>query len=424
MVQRPFFVDLPPEPIAAALYESQPSLANSYARNYGMADPVSMTALGMVPHSGHLWPWLIKIAVEAAKRIPDMIEKIEKLPDSLHRLGDLIVWEGPTGTKVIAGMSTFAESQQRIETAVSGIESAQLAMSSTLGTVQALSLATFGVTSLSAAFMVWRLRALNKRLDHLSRQVADIEARLDARDRALLDGSLNFLHEYERKNRASDLEQALIKARDSAATYGRLAGDESEGQKRLPVMNYYGRCYLLSLLTELRCMAFRDDNTEAVERVEKEKSRLHLLVDTTYQQTLAKAPELFLSPSLASSGVTFELMTDVYQQLQNAEVLKDVEIRDACDLFEHLRGRIFQEKSRFWMPFHRAKTDCLHRLRYMISCVEDCNRIRSMGLLIQHAETSKVSLQNLSEQVQKLRPNLGDSGGQGQGVGAFAYRFA
>jgi len=383
-----------------------------------MAAPLAL--VGLIDSSIPAIAWIVeRIATETIK----VVTRPEVVTRTLSRLGDLVVWKSETGIQVVAAIENLGESQQRIETAISGIESAQLAMSSTLGTVQALSMATFGVTSFSAGFMVWRLHALNKRLDRLSRQVADIEARLDARDRALLDGSLNFLHEYERKNRTSDLDHALSKARDSAGTYGRLVGDESEGQKRLPVLNYHGRCYLLSLMTELRCMVLRGDAAEAVDRVEKEKPRLQLLVDTTYRQTLANAPELFLDASLASSGVTLELMTDLYQQLEHAGVLKDVEIRDACDLFEHLRARIFERKTTLWRPFRRAKTDCLKRLRYLISCVEDCNRIRSMGMLIEDAEILGLSLADISEQVQQWKRDLtSESGDQKSGV--LAYRFA
>jgi len=170
-------------------------------------------------------------------------------------------------------------------------------------------------------------------------------------------------------------------------------------------------------------MVLRGDAAEAVDRVEKEKPRLQLLVDTTYRQTLANAPELFLDASLASSGVTLELMTDLYQQLEHAGVLKDVEIRDACDLFEHLRARIFERKTTLWRPFRRAKTDCLKRLRYLISCVEDCNRIRSMGMLIEDAEILGLSLADISEQVQQWKRDLtSESGDQKSGV--LAYRFA
>ena len=101
----------------------------------------------------------------------------------IRRIGDLIVWDGPKGCQLIAGLESIKESQHRIETAVSGIEHAQLAMSGTLHAVQTLSMATFGLTSLTTGFMVWRLNALNARLKTLQSSIADIEARLDARDR-------------------------------------------------------------------------------------------------------------------------------------------------------------------------------------------------------------------------------------------------
>ena len=159
---------------------------------------VPFELLGLIPAGPirHALKILGPVLIEVMKKWPQPEGPVS---NPLGRIGDLLVWNSDRGKQVVAAIETLGESQRRIESAVSGIESTQLAMASTLGTVQALSMATFGITSLSAGFMVWRLHALNKRLDRLSRQVADIEARLDARDRALLDGSLSFLHEYERQ---------------------------------------------------------------------------------------------------------------------------------------------------------------------------------------------------------------------------------
>ena len=161
----------------------------------------------------------------------------EFVRQSLERVGDLIVWNGEKGTHVVAAMDSLTESQGRIESAISGVETTQLTMASTLSTVQLLSMATLGVTSLTAGFMAWRLHALNHRLHTLTKQVADIKAHLDARDRALLDGSLSFLREFEKRERTSDLENALDKARTAASTYAKLTDHEIESQRRLPVIN-------------------------------------------------------------------------------------------------------------------------------------------------------------------------------------------
>ncbi len=47
-------------------------------------------------------------------------------PLQLRRMGDLIVWNSPQGQKVVAAVESLGESQHRIETAIAGIESAQL----------------------------------------------------------------------------------------------------------------------------------------------------------------------------------------------------------------------------------------------------------------------------------------------------------
>ncbi len=102
-------------------------------------------------------------AWESAK--PEIGRMLSDPSGVVARVGDTLIWSGPTGQKVLGGLEMLAESQGRIESAVVGIESAQVAMQGTLGVVQSLSIATLGITSLTGAFMALRLQALNKRIE-------------------------------------------------------------------------------------------------------------------------------------------------------------------------------------------------------------------------------------------------------------------
>jgi len=365
-----------------------------------MAIPASL--LGILPHAAPVVPWIIE---QAAPVIDEWkttygADAMSMATDKLVRMGDLIIWEGETGRHVVAGLANLGESQQRIESAVGAIEATQLSMAGTLGVVQSVGMATLGLTSITAGFMAWRLRALDKRLDKLASQIADIEVRLDAKDQGLLDSSLTFLTNYERNQRREDLESALGRASDSAHTYGNLVKDECDGKRRLPVLNYRGRRYLLSLLTELQCYILRGDSEHVAVRVLSEQTRLQQLVEANFRQTLANDPEQYLHPALSDAGVTLDLLTDLYQQLQNAKVVKDVDIRDASDLFEHLRQKIYR-KSWLKMPtFRDWRKPLLERMRYLIAAVEDVNRIESLRLLVDHAQEKKSSVADLRCQIQ------------------------
>ncbi len=354
--------------------------------------------LGAVTDFGPILYWLIK-------KGRGVIEPIVTDPKRLSRIGDVIVWQGESGQKVVAGLASVAESQHRVEAAITKIESAQLGLSGSMQVVQGLSMATFGVTSLAAGFLLWRLASLDKRLNYLSRRIDDIEKRLEARDNALLAGSLDFLQQYENTGRRDKLDEALKRACDSAHTYAELVKHEAEARRRLPVLNYRGRRYMVSVLTVIQCMILEEDLKGASTRVEAEKPLLKQLVKATFQETVAKAPEIYLDPALARDGVTLELMAGVYEQLHHAGVVADQNLRTAAGLFEHLREPIYRFRksmfSRVWSPVGKARTSCLTNLRYLIACVEDANRIESLRLLISESQNRGFSLRDLTDRIKK-----------------------
>ena len=55
---------------------------------------------------------------------------------AIARVGDTLVWSEPSGQKVLGGLEMMTDSQARIENAVNGIETAQVAMQGGLGVVQ------------------------------------------------------------------------------------------------------------------------------------------------------------------------------------------------------------------------------------------------------------------------------------------------
>ncbi|HEV3303376.1 MAG TPA: hypothetical protein VG055_27235 [Planctomycetaceae bacterium] len=306
---------------------------------------------------------------------------------------------------MIATLEGVAESQQRIDTAVAGIESTQLGTLSVLTTMQHLSMATFGLTALSAGLMLWRFNALNKAIDQLSRQLRDLESHHDAQEKSKLLKGLQYL-DYEEKNESSSLDKAYDQTSEAAFIYGQLVANELHNEKRVPLLNYRGRCYLLALLSELECDVLRGDLKGAQERAESQKPLLRDMVTTTFRETVGKAPDVYLSPELSGSGITLALMTELYQQLQQAGALGNVEIHDACCLFEHLRGPIFHGRTglrRFWAPLGRAKEKLVQNLRYLIACVEDTNRIESLRLMINESTQGRFDLRALRGQIQTWR---------------------
>jgi len=187
---------------------------------------------------------------------------------TISRIGDAVVWNGPNGQNVLAGLASLSEGQSRIEQVVNHIESVQLGMQHTLGVMHMLSMATLGVTSLTGAFMVWRLQSLNKRFDKLAEAIKDVDDNLDAQNKAHLHKAVQKLREFEDSAEEGALTIASNEGQDAANIYGELAWKEaSRKQPRIDVLNYRSRCYLLGLMAELQSRILLNNLTPAITRV-------------------------------------------------------------------------------------------------------------------------------------------------------------
>ncbi len=358
--------------------------------------------------------WQTSIPIILSK-IPQMNEWATNAQGHLLRIADTIVWEGENGRHVVACMEGLTENQNRIDGAIQSLETSQLAASSTMQTVQNVSMASFGMLSLTAGLMMWRLHSLDKRMKLLSKQISDVTTRLDANDKARLETSLKFLDLYEQKQRRGDLETAHQEAAFSAHTYGNLIDSEMGAGHRVPLMNYWGRCYLLSLMTELSAMIYQGDLQQAIERAETQRSRIQEFVRVTFHQTIAKAPEMYLDPNFINDGISLELMTEVYSQLQISDAIEFPAIRNSNELFEYLREPIYRSRKKFknfWAPVGAAKRRCLKNMKYLIACIEDANRIESIKLQIKSAIDNSYSLIELRDHIKTERGRILDCDNQ------------
>jgi hypothetical protein len=332
------------------------------------------------------------------------------------RIGDLIVWQGESGRRVLAGLSAVTESQARIEGAVSHLATAQATMAGTLGVVQAVSLATFGLTAFSSTFMAWRLKALNDRLTRVGERIRDLNLKVDATQAAEVTTALRFLSLFEQGHDPDDLDKALEKSTQSCAVFGRLASNEaSEDTKRLDVLNYRTRFYVLSLILELQCLVLRSHLDQAVNRIAEEQSmHIKTIASGTFQQAIGKQPELYLDPGLKAHGVTLDLLTVTYQKAHVAG-LDGKEVRDAGQMFEeHLREGVFTLRPswKFWKPGRRDRVARVERLRYLLACLEDVNRIEALRLLISDSRQKCFSLPDLAKRISELRKPEESAGSQ------------
>ncbi len=353
--------------------------------------------LGLIPAKGHLLSLLLHEGIRQG--LPFAQRMIQNPGGAVTRIGDALVWNSPNGQHVLAGLASLSDGQSRIEQVVNHMDTVQLGMQHTLGVMHTLSIATLGVTSLSGALMLWRLQALDTRLKKLSVAIQDVDDKLDATTKAHLDKAVQKLQEFEDSpDDDAPLKESSTEGQTAANMYGNLAWKESSKKKpRIDVLNYRTRCYLLGLMAELQSRVLLNQLPAAITRINGEKPRLQSIAKSTFDSIIQDRPELYLRADMAKEGVTLELMTELYQQANNAGAIASPQVESASQLFEHCRAKGFASGGS-WFSRRDAKHDA-NQLRYLMACLEEINRIDGMRLLMSEAHEKKASVSGLREQV-------------------------
>lgn len=388
------------------------------SKNAAQMSAPPITLLGQI--AAPLFPHLIRFARERA--IQTITEVVGDPAGYATRIGDVVVWNGSAGQKVLAGLQSLGDSQIRIEQAVTSLEGAQIATNGALGAMNAVASATLGVTTLTGALMIYRLNALNKRFDRLSQQVKDLEDTLDAQNKAYLRKAVQKLREFDDSGDAGLLLDAKNDAQTAAAIYGQLTDKEAKAQTpRLEVLNYRGRCYLVSLMTEMRARLLQNNPTEAVARFNEERSTIESFAKSTFAHAIADSPAEFLAHATREEGISLELLTEVYQHAQRLGAFSDAEIRTPADMFEYCRAKGIAGKAVGWWPFGAGPKDLSKRLKYLMACFEDIGRVEALKLIASEIKSSDTSLTRLQADLQSWQKR---EEGSHPPEAVFAYSFA
>lgn len=236
----------------------------------------------------------------------------------------------------------------------------------------------------------------------------DIESNLQAKDKAWLLAGIASLEKYEQGRHEDDRQSAKESSLHAAKLYGQLLEAECQdgAPRRLPVIDYYGRCYLVALTTELRCHLLANDELEiARKRLDHERPTFNLAAKVAFQEVLGKTPEQFLDPELQPHNVTLDLLSEIYQQARHIDAVDQQDASTASELFEKFRGRIFgSQKGVGWVfaPHGKGTVKMLSDLRYLMTCLEEANRIGSLRLRVEEAIKGEFSLRDLEEWLRKM----------------------
>lgn len=358
--------------------------------------------LGPVPSKGRLMLWLLRVAHDRLAPL------LQDPAGSVERLGDLLVWNGRHGRHVLAYLEQTAESQRRIEAVVQGVQSAQVTSHGALGGLYSLSVLGLGLTTLGGGLMILRMNALQSRLAALQRRMKDIEANLQAKDKARLLAGIAALEKYEQGHKEDDRRSAKESSLLATKLYGELLERECQdgAPRRLPVMDYYGRCYLVALATQLRCHILAEDELEiALTQLDREGPRFNRAARVAFQQVMGNSPERFLDPGLGPHGVTLDLLAEIYQQARGIGAVDDQDCSTASELFEQLRDRIFgAHRGSGWVfaPRGRGAARMLSSLRYLMTSLEEAGRIGSLRIRVEEAIRGQFSLREVERWLREM----------------------
>jgi hypothetical protein len=317
------------------------------------------------------------------------------------------VWDGPGGQRVLAGLEGLKDSQSRIEQVVQHIETAQIGVSQALGTLTTLSMATLGVTSLAASFMIWRMNALHARLGVIGGQITDIQTHLNANEQAHLQSGLSFLERFERTEGDKDRHTALEESTFATHLYRHLVRSEVGGRKRLLALNQCGRYYMLSLTAQARCLVAGGELTQADSLLRNEKPTLTALARTTFEEVLGKSPEIYLDPAFQQDNVTLESMAEIYLRAERIGAISSSQVRDAAALFEVLRSKLYGAGGWF-RPRGKVKDALVAKIKYVMTCLEEVERVESLRLRIEAAADGRVPFKDLRKVVAEMQKEYAD----------------
>ena len=366
----------------------------------------TLLTLGQVAGRTPLLTWL------AAKLGPAVGNLLNDPQGTLHRVGDVLVWGGESGQRVLALLEDLSGGQNHLAASMQNIETAQIKTAASLGALVPLAMFGLGVTALATHLMKSRLDALDRRLQSLEQQVADVKAMLAARLQADLEVSLRHLELYDREHKEAHLHTAFQQSAFATSVYRALVRQEATGPRRLPVLHHCGRCYLLALMTQARCRVLAEDADDAERTLAGERETLVALARTMFEEVLGKTPEIYLAPQLSAEGVTLEVLAEVYQQAHRAGAVRGEYVRDAAQLFEVFRSKLFGT-GRLIGPLHnqQVRSTVVSKLKLLMACLEEVNRVESLRLRIDVARRAGGTLKELEEAVRQQSDRDGTAGG-------------
>ncbi len=328
----------------------------------------------------------------------------------LRRVGNTLVFGQPDGgQKVLAFIEQTSPRLENIERAVNGLQAGQTALSSSLGSLQNLSMITLGFTALSHGVLHSQFRALNRRLDVLGSRIADLHKKFDAAILADLNAGLELLHfgqdfvEVGDHTNAHDRLTAALPLCIRTKEYfsSRLGDTPSQGTATVDEVRLLARHLSVAVAGVAGCHIGLGQDKHAFARSGAQLDLMRQAGRWVFDQTVGREPGQYLLPEMREYGVTIEFMAHLFQQARDAWEVEPSQDASVSAWFEAHREAIFQTR-RPWRP--AAACEALNgQLRAAVAAVEEINRIVGLSRLVDQLRASGQSVLTAMEECRKQR---------------------
>jgi hypothetical protein len=313
---------------------------------------------------------------------------------SLRRVGNMLVFgQADGGPKVIAFIEQTSPRVESIEHAVNGLQAGQTVLSSSLASLQTMSMVTLGLTALTPAVLAVQFIALNRKLNTLQKLIADLHKKFDATNIADLRTGLDmlrqgqdFLEAGNRPDASNRLTAALPFCIHTMKYFSELLGSELNQKKvNRDEVRLLARHLSVAVAAVASCQIRLEKDQHAFAQSGHELELLRNATRWIFHETVARDPTPYMLPSLCEHGITIEFMANLYQQARDAGALESTKDCSVAAWFEEHRKQIFNARQ----PWSGWKTNTLLvRLQEAVAAVEETNRVIGLSRLVEEARCS------------------------------------
>ena len=344
-----------------------------------------------------------------------MVALIDSGGDAIQRVGSQLVFGSPDGAQSVVGFidQTIPQLNQ-IETAVTGLEVGQTALSSSLVSLQTVSMVTLGVSAIAPVLLVSQFRYLSGQFNQIKKSLVDLKQMQYDKVKSTLDSGLCALETGVEKENPALIEDALRPCSEALSFFEGQLAKALESQASSPqFLNYIARHLGASMCATARTHIGMGYDDKAHEVLDKHQPLLNQTSSRIFAQTVGNDPTKFLLPEMADV-VSFEFVRSLYRQANAAEIwpMEDSEASPFPEsnlgpqvFFESIRPALFRSRKLGWNRKAKIKF-LLSQIHLAVANLEETNRVASLLVFLKQAKEKGVATKEVMAELNDRKQDI------------------